>query len=135
MHLSAQLICWHADFEEALARAEQDALLVPSHPDEVTQVLHMLEQELADRRGAREGSPRGRGRGRGRGSVLGRGALERGIQLQIEELVDLAHGSILARYATLQHKVAKRGLDCLCVCAEKLQHSVSNKKIAPVRNH
>lgn len=101
----------YADFLEAVlaGNPQQGIVLEPGNHDEVADVLQMLEHELsgyADPRqgGSDTGSPRGRGRGRGpgrgRGNArggLGGGALGRGIQLQIEELVDLAHETILAR--------------------------------------
>lgn len=107
------MCCLHADYEEALlAGPQQGIVLEPGEQEEVADVLQMLEQELSGYANPWEawtdgGSPRGRGQGRGRGRGQGRGrgradasgggAFGRGIQLQIEELVDLAHETILAR--------------------------------------
>jgi len=78
-------------------RDPQTVLLVPTDNDGVTEVLQMLEQELAAYEeldmaaiGTGRGGRGGRGRGRGRGI--------RSTRLEMEDLVDLAHETALSRY-------------------------------------
>ena len=78
-------------------RDTQTVLLVPTDNDGVTEVLQMLEQELAAYEelelsaiGTGRGGRGGRGRGRGQGI--------RSTRLEMEDLVDLAHETALARY-------------------------------------
>ena len=93
--------------EEELARAQQQqqqqqtVLMVPPESDDVTDVLQMLEQELAayeEQELAAMGAGRGRGRGGGRG-VPRAGA----VRLEMEDLVGLAQEAALARYPITQH--------------------------------
>ena len=75
----------------------QTVLLVPTDNDGVTEVLQMLEQELAayeEQELAAIGTGRGGRDGRGRG----RGRAIRSTRLEMEDLVDLAHETALARY-------------------------------------
>jgi len=78
-------------------RDPQTVLLVPTDNDGVTEVLQMLEQELAtyeEQELAAIGTGRGGRGGRGRG----RGRAIRSTRLEMEDLVDLAHETALARY-------------------------------------
>lgn len=85
--------------EEAAAnpRDPQTVLVVPTDNDGVTAVLQMLEQELAayeEQELAAIGTGRGGRGGRGRG----RGRATRSTRLEMDDLVDLAHETALARY-------------------------------------
>ena len=86
--------------DEEMAANPQDSqtvLLVPTDNDGVTEVLQMLEQELAayeEQELAAIGTGRGGRGGRGRG----RGRATRSTRLEMEDLVDLAHETALARY-------------------------------------
>jgi len=78
-------------------RDPHTVLLVPTDNDGVTEVLQMLEQELAayeEQELAAIGTGRGGRGGRGRG----RGRATRSTRLEMEDLVDLAHETALARY-------------------------------------
>ncbi|KAL0024070.1 hypothetical protein WJX79_002966 [Trebouxia sp. C0005] len=86
--------------EEAAAnpRDPQTVLVVPTDNDGVTAVLQMLEQELAayeEQELAAIGTGRGGRGGRGRG----RGRATRSTRLEMDDLVDLAHETALARSA------------------------------------
>ena len=72
---------------------------MPTDSDDVTEVLQMLEQELAAYE-EQELGVLGAGRGRGRGSRAGRGAVST-TRLEMEDLVDLAHEAALSRYNPL----------------------------------
>lgn len=79
----------------AIDEEQQAILLMPTDNDDVTEVLQMLEQELAayeEQELAAVGAARGRGRG-GRGRA---GAI-RSTRLEMEDLVDLAQETALAR--------------------------------------
>lgn len=91
------LLALIADEEVAENPRDTQTVLVPTDNDGVTEVLQMLEQELAAYEelelsaiGTGRGGRGGRGRGRGRGI--------RSTRLEMEDLVDLAHETALARY-------------------------------------
>ena len=70
------------------------------HDDDVTEVMQMLEQQLAAYEEQEELAAIGAGRGRGRAARGGRG---RGAtaRMEMEDLVDLAHEAALSRYSIM----------------------------------
>lgn len=84
--------------EEELVRVQQQqqtVLMVAPDSDDVTDVLQMLEQELAAYE-EQELAAMGAGRGRGRGARGGRPRAST-ARLEMEDLVDLAQEAALAR--------------------------------------
>lgn len=90
-----------ADEEVTADRQDNETVLLVPRANDVTEVLHMLEQELAayeEQELAIIGTGRG---GRGRGD-RGRAGVARSARLEMEDLVDLAHETALARYGFAQ---------------------------------
>lgn len=90
------LVCCAEEEELARAEEQQTVLMVePTDNDDVTDVLQMLEQELAAYE-EQELTALGGGRGGGRGG-RGGGARASAARLEMEDLVDLAQEAARAR--------------------------------------
>ena len=91
----------YTDEEVGASQQDTEAVLLVPRANDVTEVLHMLEQELAayeEQELAVTGTGRG---GRGPGD-RGRAGAARSARLEMEDLVDLAHETALARYGFAQ---------------------------------